>query len=748
MRLAILLAVLLVACSGPSLETDVAAQSVALPTESVVKALVWGQSNGEGQGTRNDPTVAIPFYPRYLDEHVGQVHFYERLGPVLQDIPLNPAFASALGGISPKRGALPTAGTSIKAGGKNPVFATIARSGTAIGAWGVGQAARTLFDTYADELVLDLGAEDWHIIVIHGESDAQGPVTAAAYQTNLTNWVAHMRVKFPGARVYVTRVNVNCAGSDVTTVRAAQAAFVAADPNAELIDTDSYGFATPHFTDTGLDSLGSAIGARVLANVPATPIVVTQFDGWQNAADLAGGTSNSHDDPRQSGTFQADWTSREPTNGYAMYGTGIDAQARVDAVINAFADRGVDCIAPLIILPTGIYGSTVDADPIRQAMSTPFDSYRASAYKSRLKFIPLLQAISLRYPYPGFPSHPANTTDGGTYLAQWGTYVAGLLSDPQCQTFGVLKAVGMYGTPDMPTAMWNVFKAAVVAAGGPPFVLIDWSHSPSDVVRLGAYASVPYPPNPPLPSGNGQHTYQEMVTLEAALAAPVSANFGAVISFRQDPRPLSHTGVDAITPWVDAPSLPEHFKFAYQQMRKISSGFPSVMTIAHSANEWAEGGQGYEPSKQEDTRALDVMLWARRIMTRPTTYTYSLSTENSLIVKSGVWTMARLLGTTVFDNRTLSSSTTGDTLTFSHINSTAFAIYGDTSLTGGTFNVQVDGGAPTLVSTVGTALHHQQLWSSGVLTEGTHTILVTNVSGTIVTDAIQITCNPRNFPLV
>lgn len=477
------------------------------------------------------------------------------------------------------------------------------------------------------------------------------------------------------------------------------------------------------------------------------PLGIVMFDGWPNPSDLPGGTSNSHVDPRQSGTFQADWTSREPTQGFANYGTGVNVQARADVNINAMADHGVDFIAPLIIIPSEIYGATVDADPIRQDMAQPFNAYLASAYKSRLKFVPLLQSYSLRYPYPGFPGHFANNTDGGAYLSQWGTYVAGLLNDPQCMTIGGKKVVGIYNTPEWPSAMHATFVAAVTAAGGPAFSVIDWSHSPSDAVRLGAIATVNYTPNPGLPAGNGQHSYQEQVTVATALATPAGTGYGAVIDYRADLRPLSHSGSDAITPWVDEPGLPEHFSHAYSMLRRVVSTFRPTIVVGHAWNEYAEGGQGYEPSKQGGTRALDVLRWAKDQGTRPTTYTYSLSPEGSLFGKVGTWTMTRLLATTAYDNRAMTSSTLNDTLSFTHIVTTAFALYGDTALAGGTFNVQVDGGTATPVSTVGSAAHHQLLWSSGALAEGTHTVLVTILgTGSVSLDALKITCNPSNFP--
>lgn len=466
------------------------------------------------------------------------------------------------------------------------------------------------------------------------------------------------------------------------------------------------------------------------------------FDGWPVDA-----AAQAIIDPRQATTFRADWTSREPTQGYSNYGSGVNVQDRVDANINAMADNGVDAMAPLIILPAEIYGATPDADPVRQAISGPFNAYLASSVKSRVKFLPLLQAISLRYPYPGFPAAPANTTDGGTYIPQWGVYLAGLLNDSQCMTFGGVKALAMYGTPSWPTAMHTALGLAITAAGGPAFVLIDWSHSPSDVSRLGCYASVNYPPNPGLVAGNTQHPYLALAALNDSLANPLGANYGVVVASRLDQRPLSHTGSDAVVSWSDQPSLVEHYQHAYAMLRKTASGFSPAFVALHNWNEYAEDGQGYEPNKQEGTRYLEAIKWAKKPVTRPTRYVYSLSVENSLVVKTGTWTMTPSLGTTVFDNRILSSSTPGDTMSFSHIAVLGYAIYGETGPGLGAFNVQVDGGAAVLVSAVGSAAHHQLLWSSGALTQGTHTVAITVVSGTVSLDATQITCNPSSFPL-
>lgn len=480
------------------------------------------------------------------------------------------------------------------------------------------------------------------------------------------------------------------------------------------------------------------------------PVGVVRFDAWPNPADLSGGTSNSSIDPRQSGTFQADFNSRAPIQGFANYGTGVNAQAREDQNILYASANGVDFWSFLCIIPPEIYHGTPDTDPIRELFSTPFSAYRTSQYKSRMKFMLILQAISLRYPYPGFPGTPANTTDGGAYLTQWGTYVAGMLNDPQYLVVDGKPQVGMYSGTKMPDAMWATFKAAVTAAGGPAFDLVDWNHDSTTATRLGAASLSAYPPNPGLPSGNGQHTYQEQDVIDTTQGTFIGfgRSYVTVITSHLDQRPLSHNNaVDAVIPWIDQPSQVEWYNHVYRMIHRVTSGFSPKFSILHSWNEYAEDGQCIEPTTQEGTRRLDGVKWARNPATLPSAYTYSMSPEGALFTKVGSWTMTRLLATTAHDNRAMTSGTLNDTLSFTHIVTTAFALYGDTALAGGTFNVQVDGGAATPVSTVGSAAHHQLLWSSGALAEGTHTVLVTILgTGSVSLDALKITCNPSNFP--
>lgn len=247
--------------------------AVTLPTGAAVrKVITLGQSNALGESPTYIQNQTVPCYIRALDEKFGRAGVWERLGSVTRDQAVPPSLITLSSTLAKKRGALTQAALDLVTGGKSPVMASICRAGTAISYWGPGQPGETAFNLYAGEIVASAGATNWHVIIIWGESDANGAGTAAAWQANLTAFVAVVRAKFTSARIYVVNLNINyddgAAGVNRTTVRAGNVAFVAGDGNAELLNWDAFGYATPHYTDAGYISGGSNISARVLVNQP------------------------------------------------------------------------------------------------------------------------------------------------------------------------------------------------------------------------------------------------------------------------------------------------------------------------------------------------------------------------------------------------------------------------------------------------------------------------------------------------
>ena len=98
-------------------------------------------------------------------------------------------------------------------------------------------------------LLAGLGAKLVGFCFMQGENDATDATAAAAYQTNLQSYEAIVTYTgFPDLPVVIGRITTGDAGeTESATVRAAQAAFVAANPGvATLIDTDSFGSAHNH----------------------------------------------------------------------------------------------------------------------------------------------------------------------------------------------------------------------------------------------------------------------------------------------------------------------------------------------------------------------------------------------------------------------------------------------------------------------------------------------------------------------
>jgi hypothetical protein len=246
------------------------APSCPIPTAgNIVKVLFWGQSNAHGQGdgiTYSANLSATPYYCRALDEHLREAGYFQRMGGWCRNQAVPTALVGALGSLQKKRGAAVQMATDLLAGARVPIVASIARSGTPIADFGPGQYGETAFDTYATELTNQLGATGWHIVTLHGESDAGTAPLSAAYQAALTSWHAHMRTKFTGARIYACQLNTAFTGSFTATVQAAITAVVGGDGNAELQNCDAFGYASPHYTDAGYNSIGSLLSTRIIAN--------------------------------------------------------------------------------------------------------------------------------------------------------------------------------------------------------------------------------------------------------------------------------------------------------------------------------------------------------------------------------------------------------------------------------------------------------------------------------------------------
>lgn len=138
----------------------------------------------------------------------------------------------------------------------HPDTAVSALSGTPISEWNVGNASWV-------NLVPLLNAPMRAFVWWQGETDgAQGN---PHYAADLAEFIARVRrTRGVNVRVVIVRV-VNL--PEFSAVRAAQEAFVKADSNARLVDTDAYRLSPPgnaHLTDEGYTAVAALIRAAAL----------------------------------------------------------------------------------------------------------------------------------------------------------------------------------------------------------------------------------------------------------------------------------------------------------------------------------------------------------------------------------------------------------------------------------------------------------------------------------------------------
>ena len=106
-----------------------------------------------------------------------------------------------------------------------------------------------------------------------GERDAGHERTTAQYEADLNEFIADIRTRYgAGVSFFISRLSILQTGREpgLHAIRAAQDNVAAGDPNAYVIDTDSFQMAGDnlHFTGTGLVALGNAFGQSYLNSLP------------------------------------------------------------------------------------------------------------------------------------------------------------------------------------------------------------------------------------------------------------------------------------------------------------------------------------------------------------------------------------------------------------------------------------------------------------------------------------------------
>ncbi len=237
-----------------------------LPTGSSVRKVIWiaNQSNNVGASpVFVTPNTDTPHLYYTYEQNESRPGIFQRNGAM---------FGNQASLQVKYKGSQQKTDIDLKAAGKKPIFGTIARSGTFIEYFINGGLGQATFQQKISQLVNQAGSADWNVVQIGGESDANTLLTSVNYTTNLTSlFDQNIDPYMPGARAYIVLLNVNYSGPDATwrtNVRACQTAFVGGRANSELLNWDAFGYASPHYDNTGYDQGGANIAARVLAYQP------------------------------------------------------------------------------------------------------------------------------------------------------------------------------------------------------------------------------------------------------------------------------------------------------------------------------------------------------------------------------------------------------------------------------------------------------------------------------------------------
>lgn len=110
-----------------------------------------------------------------------------------------------------------------------------------------------------------LGARMAAFVWIQGEQDATDATDAAAYEANLTAFIADVRLVWPAIPFVIVKLHNSNPGAQKAVVRAAQVAVAAAVPGVTLIDVDALALQGDnlHFTPESYLALGNMIGAAI-----------------------------------------------------------------------------------------------------------------------------------------------------------------------------------------------------------------------------------------------------------------------------------------------------------------------------------------------------------------------------------------------------------------------------------------------------------------------------------------------------
>jgi hypothetical protein len=427
-------------------------------------------------------------------------------------------------------------------------------------------------------------------------------------------------------------------------------------------------------------------------------------------------------------------------------GDVVKEQLRVEQWIDLLSDAGVTVLNPLY------YSRTADIPdrngiPVSEKIWHWFDYYMTARNKNKLKFVTTV--ISL---YASFDSNSPTffPVTAGTWnnLPNMAAYWASLAQDPQYYYTNLGQPVLYYieQGPTWTQPRFDVIDAAFVSAVGVAPYYVNAFGSGTMKNALTHY-------KPQLVATN-QTPYKTRADKDVTVDAGVpSRAFQPYAVLFEDSRPVGAGGY-----WVDNPTYTEVEKQFRRKtgLARVSRGFGDRIRALYfyAAFEEAEGGV-FLPTYQNIVRgvnspmrgpALDALRNVKR-QNLPSTYEdhYHANSLNVAFTRTGTWTTTENINngggigaqTAPFEFK-LHRTSVAATLSFTPLEScTQIRIYGTLGPGLGTFNAQTDGGGATLVnqSAISTT-YNQLLYDTGVLAPGSHTVLLTRVSGTVELDEV------------
>lgn len=436
----------------------------------------------------------------------------------------------------------------------------------------------------------------------------------------------------------------------------------------------------------------------------------------------------------------SDWTSREPLQGWHLYGSGVDTSSLVRQEIDWAADHGVDYWAFVW------YDANNPHWPARELMR-PYQAYRAAPNRNRLKFSFIVgtQGVASDYHEPrwrseyvpefvdAFKDRHYLRVSGNRPVLYW--FGSSALST-QPDGFGSEWAAQLQYLRDRT-------RAAVDESGRPlgAPLLVDVTHDVSGARNHGLEAAASYGPAgavAPAPSG----CFDPKARSWSAQAAKDLANLTdsapllAVPSPTpvNDPRPrdsdpdyLRRIGLpQGYGYWSQPPTYGQweaHFGRLYDWAAENPGRTtnPPLMLI-YAWNELDEGGAGIVPTKQERFKYLEG-IGAVTSGWYPGKYVDVYNADNCAIRFGGPGWIRYPGVRSAHDDDVQISWTSGDSATLDVPSTTQFAVRFSRGPDRGNVDISIDGRHADTLSLYAPTYDWYE-YRSAVLARGAHTITI------------------------